>query len=123
MCDSEPAAKRVVIRRRQCVWPGAELKSAERVHRVRRVLSSSSHRFLAAHFHPARPLTIANHIRSLPTPPRGLIIFFLFGGGGALNQRARRGSGSPVAPVITIAVTEITGKITHPRKPATPAAE
>jgi len=41
-----------------------------------------SHRFLAAHFHPARPPTIANHVRSLPTPPRGLMIFFLFGGGG-----------------------------------------
>jgi len=81
-CDSEPAAtwQRVVMRRRRCVWPGAELKNAERVHRVRRGLSSSSRRFLAAHFHPARPPTIANHVRSLPTPPRGLIIFFLFGG-------------------------------------------
>lgn len=81
-CDSEPATtwQRVVIRRRRCVWPGAELKNAERVHRVRGGLSSSSRRFLAAHFHPARQSTIANHVRSRPTPPRGLIIFFLFGG-------------------------------------------
>jgi len=80
--DSEPAAtwQRDVMRRQRCVWPGAEFFNAERVHRVRRGLSSSNRRFLAAHFHPARPPTIANHVRSLPTPPRGLIISFLFGG-------------------------------------------
>jgi len=87
-CDSEPAATVRLARSRikEC---------GERVHRVRRGLSSSSRRFLAAHFHPVRPSTIANHVRSLPTPPRGLTTFFLFGGAG--------GGGPPVAPVATAA--------------------